>query len=312
MKLNADEIARYQRHGCVFPIPVLSGAELTEAQAGLSTLLRRHGEPPGPERRHNPHLYLVWAADLVRRPALLDAVESILGQDILLWRSTLFVKPAHHPSYVAWHQDSVYWDLQGDEVATAWIALTDSTLENGCVQVVEGSHREPALPHTLSLDRQNALLRGQTAAIEVPAARARPMELLAGQMSLHHAGLLHGSPRNASAQMRAGLAVRFLTPRVRPKGGRVQASLVRGVDTGGHFEHAPRPCRDDDPVALLAHATALDRYADQVLAELLAEPTPRRIASMVRLLSRRGSLLPALRYIVKRAWKGSRAKSSSR
>jgi non-haem Fe2+, alpha-ketoglutarate-dependent halogenase len=312
VRLTSDEVTRYQVRGCLFPIRVLAPNELAEAQARLNDLLALCGVPPGPDRRHNPHLYASWVADLVRHPAILDAVESLLGKDILLWRTTFFVKPARDPSYVAWHQDSVYWDLEGDDVATAWIALTDSTLENGCVRVVEGSHVRPAVPHALGLDRHNALLRGQRAKIDVPEGQAVPMELRAGEMSLHHVGLLHGSQANTSENIRAGLAVRYLAPHVRPKGGRSQASLVRGEDTFGHYDHEPRPSRDDDPEALRWHTRSLSRYADQLVAELVRRPTPRRLASVLRLLARRGGLRTALRYLAKVGWKGSRADSIDR
>jgi chlorinating enzyme len=312
VRLTSDEVARYQARGCVFPIRVLAPDQLREAQTRLRALLARSGVPPGPDRRHNPHLYAPWVADLVRHPAVLDAVESLLGGNILLWRSTFFVKPARDPSYVAWHQDSVYWDLEGDDVATAWIALTDSTLDNGCVRVVEGSHVRPAVPHTLGLDRHNALLRGQRATVDVPEGQAVPMELRAGEMSLHHVGLLHGSCANTSGDIRAGLAVRYLAPHVRPRGERSQASLVRGLDSCAHYDHEPRPSGDDDPEALRWHTRSLSRYADQLVAELLRRPTPRRLASVTRLLARRGSLGLALRYLSKVRWKGSRADSIER
>jgi non-haem Fe2+, alpha-ketoglutarate-dependent halogenase len=312
VRLTSDEVTRYHSRGCVFPIRVLAPGELAEAQTRLRALLAQSGVPPGPDRRHNPHLYASWVADLVRHPAVLDAVESVLGKNILLWRSTFFVKPARDPSYVAWHQDSVYWDLERDDVATAWIALTDSTLDNGCVQVVEGSHARPALPHTLGFDRHNALLRGQRAKVDVPEGQAVPMELRAGEMSLHHVGLLHGSRANTSGDIRAGLAVRYLAPHVRPRGGRSQASLVRGEDSCDYYDHEPPPRGDDDPEALRWHTRSLSRYADQLVSELLRRPTPRRLASVLRLLARRGSLGPALRYLAKVGWKGSRADNIDR
>jgi hypothetical protein len=168
-------------------------------------------------------------------------------------------KPPNDPGYVAWHQDSVYWRLDPADVATAWVALTDSSVENGCLRVAARSHRE-AVPHAARLDRANMLLHGQSAAVDVAEARATDLVLRAGEMSLHHVGILHGSLPNRSAGLRAGLAIRYVAPHVRGAG-KASATLVSGVDRYGHYDHEPVPRFDGDPVMVGWHRRAMRRYA---------------------------------------------------
>ena len=155
--------------------------------------MRNSGSLADPGTRHKPHLHSKWVSDLVRHPRVLDAVESILGPDLLIWRSVFFVKLARDPHYIAWHQDSAYWGLSTDDEVTAWIALTESTAANGCLQVVPGSHRQPAVPHALQFSEDNLLVRGQKALVDVAESDARRLELRPGEMSLHHVRMLHGS-----------------------------------------------------------------------------------------------------------------------
>ena len=188
------------------------------------------------------------------------------------------------------YQDTAYWELSDDRVVTAWIALTDSNTGNGCVRVVAGSHRTGMLAHDLARDRYNRLLRGQIAAVSVAAERVVPLELRAGQMSLHHGRLLHSSPGNPSDAMRVGLAVRYVSPDVRPGGPRQGATLVRGIDRFGHFDHEPVPRYDFDPFARAWHGRAMRRYAVHVLWQIARHPSRANLAVLARVATRRDVL----------------------
>jgi ectoine hydroxylase-related dioxygenase (phytanoyl-CoA dioxygenase family) len=173
---------------------------------------------------------------------VLDAVEDVLGPDILVWTVSIFPKHAHDPAYVSWHQDGTYWALDTTQVATAWIALTDSTVENGCMRVVAGSHLRPILPHRETHAPDNLLSRGQEVEVEVRDEAATDVVLRAGQMSLHHVNMIHGSNPNRSAGRRVGFAVRFTVPATRQQEGETQpAVLARGRDAHGHFALAGPP-----------------------------------------------------------------------
>jgi ectoine hydroxylase-related dioxygenase (phytanoyl-CoA dioxygenase family) len=142
---------------------------------------------------------------------------------------------------VAWHQDSAYWALEPPDVVTAWVALTDSTLENGALEVIPGSHREPELPHGPSHDPSNMLQHGQRILAPLPA-RGVPLLLGVGEMSLHHVRIAHGSAPNRSGERRIGFAIRYVATHVRKRGPRRDSAiLVRGTDRYGNFDRDPEP-----------------------------------------------------------------------
>src|SRR5262249_46037659 len=230
----------------------------------------------------------------VRDARVLDPAADLLGPDLLVLRTTLFVKPPRDAGTIAWHQDLAYWDLSSSRTVTAWIALTDSTIANGCVRAVRGAHRGPLLDHRLEGDQHNRLLRGQLADVEPDPDRIAALELSAGQLSLHHGMLLHSSPVNPSDAWRAGLAVRLIAPEVRQRGPWPIATLVRGVDRHGHYKLDAAPRYDGDPVALRWHRRRLRRYAAHVAWQIARRPSRQHLALLLRLVSR-GDYLRALR-----------------
>jgi len=285
-RLSAAQRAAFDADGYVAPVDAFSPAEAEVSRQRLAALLAPTAGKPTVRQRNNPHLLLRWIADLACDPRVLDAIEDVLGDDLLILRTTMFVKPPGDPGYVAWHQDLAYWDLSSDHVVTAWIALTDSTGVNGCVRIVPGSHRHPPLAHRLASDPNNNLLRGQVVAGDVPTERAACIELRAGQLSLHHGGVVHGSPPNPSAALRAGLAVRCISPDVRQRGPRPSAMLVRGADRFGYYDHVPAPRFDHDPVARAWHTRSLRRYAAHVVWQALRRPSRHHLALLARMAAR--------------------------
>ena len=160
---------------------------------------------------------------------------------------------------MSWHQDAAYWGLEPEEVVTAWVALSPSNAESGCMKVLPGSHFDSHIPHRDTFAANNLLTRGQEIAVDVDEARAVSMPLEPGEMSLHHIRLVHGSAPNHSADRRIGLAIRYLPTHVRQTKNRDSAMLVRGVDEFRHFDLEPRPQRDLGEAELAAHADAVER-----------------------------------------------------
>jgi len=280
--LSAQQIQAFRDDGYLAPVAVLQGPEVAAARENFDSLLRRTNGLADPSGRYKPHLYAKWVSDLVRNSRVLDAVEDLLGPDLLVWRSIFFFKKAHSSGFVDWHQDSHFWRLDSEAVVTAWIALTDSTVENGCLRVVPGSHRRPEVPHAIRFSKDNVLVRGQSAAAEVPEDQVRCVELRPGEMSLHHVGMLHGSSANTSDGDRAGLAIRYLSPRVRRAGWRQSATLVRGEDRIGNFTLEPEPRFEGDPVALAWHRRSRRRYAAEIAWEAVTRPTPANLEIIAR------------------------------
>jgi non-heme Fe2+,alpha-ketoglutarate-dependent halogenase len=246
--LSTAQIAQYRDRGYVFPVPALTAAEATEVRAEIEDFERRSGLVAGNVIRNKGHLKLTRLYALIFHPQILDAVESVLGPDILCWGSSLFVKEGNDPGFVAWHQDSYYWGLEPDDVVSAWIALYPSTLENGAMRVIPGSQTMPPLSHRKSAaESANMLFTHEELADDVDESKAVDITLAQGDMSLHHIKILHGSPPNRSAGRRMGYAIRYVAPYVKQRGDMNSATLVRGEDRYGYFGKDPVPTRDMDP-----------------------------------------------------------------
>mgnify|MGYP000496773409 CR=1 FL=1 len=263
--LDDATIARYRQEGYAAPIRAVSNADARTLRRQLEEFEQAQGGPLAGDQRHKTHLLFTWLDALVRHPAILDAVESVIGPDILVWNSNFFVKEAHDPAFVTFHQDSTYWGLSAPDVVTAWVAFTRSDQASGCMQVLPGSHGRDQLPHVDNPQAHNLLTRGQEVAVAVDPARTVALELSPGEMSLHHVRLVHGSGPNRSRDRRIGFAIRYIPTHVRQLNGRDAASLVRGRDRFHHFDPEPRPESDFDAAARAAHAAVLKRHTELLM-----------------------------------------------
>jgi len=239
--LTEDAVQKYRDIGFLSPIRVLPTSEAATVRAKLEAFESGAGPLAG-KLRTKSHLLFTWLNDLIRHERILDAVEDVIGPDILCWGTSFFIKEPHNPSFVSWHQDSTYWGLDPADIVTAWIALSDSTTENGAMRVVPSSHTMAQIPHRDTFRPENLLSRGQEIMVDVDPAQAETLELKAGEMSLHHVRLIHGSEPNPSDSRRIGFAIRYLPTYVRQIAGTHDwATLVRGVDRYGNFELEQRP-----------------------------------------------------------------------
>jgi hypothetical protein len=234
----------YAKDGCFFPYDVISETEAAEL---LTDLEDAEAEVAGDRARLSmlrsfPAQLLPSFARVVRHPRLIEAVSQILGPDLLLWGSGLFIKEPSSRSYVSWHQDLNYWGLDGEQEVTAWLALTPATIENGCMRFVPGSHRKKVVPHVDSFAQDNLLTRGQEIAVDVDDGSAVDVVLRAGQVSLHHGHMFHASGPNATNARRIGAALRYIAPSMKQvSGDKLLVSHVSGKDDYGHFDVAPPP-----------------------------------------------------------------------
>ena len=283
--LSPEQVLQFRESGYLAPLRVLSRSEVAGARANLHALMEKTAGMTDAAARHKPHLYSKWISDLIRDPRVLGPVADLLGPDLLVWKSVFFVKQAHTPQFVDWHQDSAYWGFESEDVVTAWIALTESTIENGCLRVVPGSHRRPEVPHAIRFAENNLLVRGQGAAVEIPDDETRCVELSPGEMSVHHVRMLHGSGANGSAGPRVGLAVRYIATSVRHRGRRPSATLVSGEDRFGNFALEPEPRFDDDPLALAWHRRSRRRYAGELMWDTIVRQFPGNVTGLARLVA---------------------------
>jgi non-haem Fe2+, alpha-ketoglutarate-dependent halogenase len=269
--LSPDAVARYRRDGFYFPVRVFSAEEAGEYRARLEAVERAHGGPLGGQLRQKGHLLFTWLNRLIRDPRILDPVEDVLGPNLLCWSSSFFVKEARDPAFVSWHQDATYWGLSEPDVLTAWVALSESSVESGAMRMIPGTHAEQ-VAHRDTFAADNLLSRGQEIAVEVDESRAVDVVLHPGEMSLHHVRMFHGSPPNRSADRRIGYAIRYVPTHVRQLSEvRDTATLVRGVDEFHHFDLEEPPAADLDPAARERHALIMKRQGEILYRGTTAE-----------------------------------------
>ncbi|MCC6007783.1 MAG: phytanoyl-CoA dioxygenase family protein [Rhodobacteraceae bacterium] len=258
--LESAHIENWRRNGFHLPIRVMSEEDAADLARRMEACEAARGPIEGNDR-HKTHLLYTWADEIVRHPRILDAVEDIIGPNILCWTTNLFVKEAGSPAFVSWHQDSTYWGLYPDDaVVTAWVALTPATVESGAMRFMPGSHHSDQIVHEDTYDANNLLSRGQVAKVDIDESATVDVVLKPGEISLHHIRMLHDSGPNMAGHRRIGLAVRYIPPYVKQtKIAGDSALLVRGRDDYGHFHPETSPRADADAAAVAEHAAAMDR-----------------------------------------------------
>lgn len=261
----------YAAQGYVAPLRAFAPDEAASLRAAVEAA-EAGPIPAKPYLRNKTHLVFTWADALIRHPAILDAVQDVIGPDILCWGAGFFIKNAADPSFVSWHQDSTYWGLEPADIITAWVALSESSIENGAMRVMPGTHLLQQVPHRDTYAADNLLSRGQEIAVDVDPSQAVSLELQPGEFSLHHVRLVHGSEPNPSEKRRIGFAIRYLPTHVRQtQAERDSATLVRGTDRHGNFAPERRPVTNLGEAERAHHAA----ITGQIDALLMRSTTPR-------------------------------------
>ena len=245
---HRDLRARYDRDGLVFPIEVLTPQEAGRYRAACDELEARLGGRPRTVDVRQMHLHFGWACELAMHPRILDAVEAVLGPDLLVWATELFTKhPQDTHIAIGWHRDRHYMEFAPETTITAWIALSESMPHNGCLRALPGPDR---------------------ATIERDEDRAIDVDLRPGEMSLHDADVLHGSGPNRSDTKRVGFVIRYVTPQAQPPTGRPPVLLARGRDPGRRFCLVDRPNEPSLDAALAGMRSSAASHLDALLETL--------------------------------------------
>src|SRR5580704_10933096 len=272
--LSQKQIESYRRDGYSFPHEALSAAELAECRDGLARYEAWLGTPvnKGDWRwRSAAYAFLPWLDRLVRHKRVLDAVESLIGPDILVFTTTFFIKEAHSATFAAWHQDATYFGITPYEHVTAWVALTDATEEAGCMEVLSARGR-PRQMHHAALGLKDSINGGGQAIVEeFDQSGGVMMAVPAGSFSLHHTLCRHRSAPNRAAHRRVGIGISYIPAHARLMSiVRMLVPLVRGENTGGNFDILPPPEGEFHPAALTRHEDAYRRYRDNYAAQIEA------------------------------------------
>ena len=234
-QLTADEIKQYDKDGYIAPINVFTKEEAIQVRKEIELIEKEMPDEIDNSGRYNVHLISPKLDKIVHNSNILDSVESIIGKNILVCSTTLFIKNAYQKGFVSYHQDAKYIGLEPHNWVTAWIAITDSNEINGCMRMWPGSHKH-LKEHNQKFNEGNLLTRGQT--IEnVPEDQIKLIELKAGQMSLHHPRIVHGSGVNKSDDRRIGFVVQsYIGTNVKQVLGKNGVQIARGVDEFKYHE----------------------------------------------------------------------------
>jgi ectoine hydroxylase-related dioxygenase (phytanoyl-CoA dioxygenase family) len=257
--LTDEQVRTYHELGYSAGAPVLTNEEVKALRAEIEAYEARVGHPLDFPQKSKSYLLFNWADALVHHQKVLDAVEDLIGPNILVYHSTMWIKEANTPAYVLWHQDSTHFYLDPQDHVTAWVALSEASEEAGCVRVIPGSHKLGQLDHFDAPSPMNMIRRGQGVGgyaeddgITLP--------LKAGEVSMHNTRTVHASGPNNSNDRRMGYGISFIPTHVKPTGPvRPSTLLVRGVDEYKHFV-PERRLRSDPAEADADHAKACDYF----------------------------------------------------
>ena len=241
MSLTDQQVIQYNKEGYIAPIDALTKEQALEARKEIELIEKEMPDEINKSGRYNVHLISPKLDEIVHNYKILDAVEKIIGRDILVCSSTLFIKDPDQKGFVSYHQDSKYIGLEPHNWVSAWVAITDSYEENGCMRMWPGSHIEvKEKDHDQKFDEGNLLTRGQTV-IGVPENDVKSVELKAGQVSLHHPRIVHGSGLNKSNDRRIGFVIQsYIGTNVKQTLGKNGVQIARGSDEFKYHEEISR------------------------------------------------------------------------
>ena len=239
--LSSNQLKQYEDEGFVSPINIFSKEKAKDIRNEIELIEKKFPEELEKSGRYNAHLISPLLDEVTHNSKILDAVQSLIGENILVCGTTLFIKNPNEKGFVSYHQDAKYIGLEPHNWVTAWVAITDSNEENGCMRMWSGSHKDDLKEHDQKFNEGNLLTRGQTVK-NVPKEKTTPLILNAGQMSLHHPTVVHGSDLNRSNDRRIGFVIQsYIGTNVRQILGKNSVQVARGIDNFNFHEKIHRP-----------------------------------------------------------------------
>jgi|TARA_B100001093_G_C26807281_1_gene1006035 ectoine hydroxylase-related dioxygenase (phytanoyl-CoA dioxygenase family) len=238
--LTEEQIKQYDKEGYIAPINAFSKEQALLVRKEIEFIEKQMPNEIDKSGRYNVHLISPKLDAIVHNSKILDSVEKIIGKNILVCSTTLFIKNPRQKGFVSYHQDAKYIGLEPHNWVSAWVAITDSDEENGCMRMWPGSHIE-VRDHDQKFDEGNLLTRGQTIN-GVPENEVKTVELKAGQVSLHHPKIVHGSGINRSDDRRIGFVIQsYIGTNVKQTLGKNGVQIARGKDNYNYHEVINRP-----------------------------------------------------------------------
>ena len=250
--LTKEQIEQYHDKGFISPVKIMSEQDALLIKDELEQVEADFPNEINAESRNNLHLSFTFLDALAHNTIIVDAMEDLIGPNISLWASVMFIKEPSSKHYVSWHQDATYMGLDTLDFPTPWIALSPSNRETGCMTMISGSHKTKIQEHEDTFAKNNILTRGQ-AIQNVDESKAVDLILRPGEMSIHHGAVIHGSQPNNSNQRRIGFSLQSYMPNnVKQVIGRNIWTHVRGLkrdDIDGILLDRPKFNMDPNTVA---------------------------------------------------------------
>ena len=263
--LTKEQIEQYHDEGFISPVRVISEAQALSIKNQLEQVEAEFPDEINAESRNNLHLSFAFLDALAHNKIIVDAMEDLIGPDIALWASVMFIKEPSSKQYVSWHQDATYMGLDSIDFPTPWIALSPSNIETGCMTMIAGSHHSEIQNHEDTFAENNILTRGQVIP-NIDRSKAVDLILEPGEMSIHHGAIIHGSQPNKSNQRRIGFSLQsFVPPSIKQVIGKNIWTHIRGQkrkDINGI--ELSRPNYNMDPITVEQR-----RFAEENLSEIL-------------------------------------------
>ena len=263
--LTKEQIEQYHDEGFISPVRVISEYEALSIKNQLEQVEADFPGEINAQSRNNLHLSFAFLDALAHNTIIVDAMEDLIGPDIALWASVMFIKEPSSKQYVSWHQDATYMGLDSIDFPTPWIALSPSNRDTGCMTMISGSHHSEIQIHKDTFAENNILTRGQVIP-EVDKSKAIDLILEPGEMSIHHGAIIHGSQPNNSDQRRIGFSLQsYVPPSIKQVVGRNIWTHIRGKkrqDNDGI--ELDRPKYNMDPITVEQR-----RVAEENLSKIL-------------------------------------------
>ncbi|HET6387408.1 MAG TPA: phytanoyl-CoA dioxygenase family protein [Armatimonadota bacterium] len=247
---SAEQVQFYHDNGYLKFGRIFSRDEMDALRARVDDMIVNLPEGKRPESMDVPHFEDPWLFRYLADSRVLDVIEAFLGPDIVLWSSHFIAKPQGDGKAVPWHTDGAYWGKRLDpmNVITLWLAVDESTVENGCMRVIPGSHRSEQrdMDQYEGVNSQENVFHARIKAELMDESAAVDLELKVGECHFHDAWTIHGSNRNVSPRRRCGYTMRYMPANAVFQPGdwarNHRVYLLRGQDrTGGKTSYTPVP-----------------------------------------------------------------------
>jgi ectoine hydroxylase-related dioxygenase (phytanoyl-CoA dioxygenase family) len=211
--LSEREVSFYKENGYLLPgRPLFSKEKFEKLFAIFEEHLLNRGDLK-PDELDVPHMKDSRLFEFLMADEVLDVVQEIIGPDIGLWSSHFICKEPKTGNRTPWHEDSAYWKGRFDrfdKIVTLWLAIDASTMENGCMGAIPGSHHNGFSEYE-SLDTDNKIFNIRIKDSLIDESKVIWFELAQNTYSMHDSRIIHGANANTSDKRRTGYTMRYFS-----------------------------------------------------------------------------------------------------